>query len=52
MIRKLVELLADASYYARRAAAYVEGIDLMEFSADVLRREAVCFLSHDSWLSL
>lgn len=43
MIRRLVELLADASYYARRAAAYVEGIELTEFVTDEMRREAVCF---------
>jgi uncharacterized protein with HEPN domain len=43
VIRRLVEYLADASYYARRAAAYVEGIELTEFVADAMRREAVCF---------
>jgi uncharacterized protein with HEPN domain len=43
VIRRLVEVLADASYYARRATAYVQGIGLTEFTADVTRREAVCF---------
>ena len=43
MIRRLVELLADASYYARRAAAYVESIELTEFVTDEMRQEAVCF---------
>jgi uncharacterized protein with HEPN domain len=43
VIRRLVEYLADASYYARQASAYVEGLELTEFVADVMRREAVCF---------
>jgi uncharacterized protein with HEPN domain len=43
VIRRLLELLADASDYARRAATYVEGIELADFTADVMRREAVCF---------
>jgi uncharacterized protein with HEPN domain len=43
VIRRLVELLADAIYYARQATAYVEGIELTEFVTDVMRREAVCF---------
>ena len=43
MTRFLAELLADASYYARRARTYVEDIDFVEFAADEMRREAVCF---------
>jgi len=43
VIRRLVEFLADASYYARRASAYVEGLELTDFLADAMRREAVCF---------
>ena len=43
MIRNLVELLADASHYGRRAQAYVRGIELADFVADTMRREAVCF---------
>jgi uncharacterized protein with HEPN domain len=41
--RLLAELLADASYYARRAGTYVEDIDFVEFAANAMRREAVCF---------
>jgi uncharacterized protein with HEPN domain len=43
VIRRLVELLADASDYARRAAAYVEGIELADFAADTMRRGTACF---------
>lgn len=43
MIRHLIELFADASYYARRAGGYVEDIDFGEFAANAMRREAVCF---------
>lgn len=43
MIRRLVEYLADASHYARRAADYVNAIELADLTADALRRDAVCF---------
>jgi uncharacterized protein with HEPN domain len=43
VIRRLIEYLADASYYARQAAAYVQAIELTEFVTDAMRREAVCF---------
>jgi len=43
VIRRLVELLADASYYARRAEAYIADIEFAEFAGDAMRREAVCF---------
>lgn len=43
MTRLLAELLADASYHARRAATYVEDIDFVEFATNAMRREAVCF---------
>jgi len=43
VIRRLIEYLADASYYARRAAGCVAGIEVTEFVADTMRREAVCF---------
>jgi uncharacterized protein with HEPN domain len=43
VIRPLVELLADASAHARRAAAHVEDIEFAAFAADTMRRQAVCF---------
>jgi uncharacterized protein with HEPN domain len=43
VIRRLVEYLADASNYARRAADYVNGIELTDLTADALRWDAVCF---------
>jgi uncharacterized protein with HEPN domain len=43
VIRRLIEYLNDASYYARQAAAYVQVIELTEFVTDAMRREAVCF---------
>jgi uncharacterized protein with HEPN domain len=42
-MRLVVQRLADARDYARRAAGYVDGIGLTAFTADTVRREAVCF---------
>jgi uncharacterized protein with HEPN domain len=42
-MRSLIELLADARDHARRAAGYVSGVSPSAFTADAMRREAVCF---------
>ncbi len=42
-MRSLIDLLADARDHARRAADYVGGVSPAEFTADAMRREAVCF---------
>ncbi len=42
-MRSLIECLVDARDYARRAAGYVKGMMLPAFTADAIRRDAVCF---------
>jgi uncharacterized protein with HEPN domain len=42
-MRRIVELLADARDHAQRASDYVDAIDYFAFTADQLRRDAVCF---------
>jgi uncharacterized protein with HEPN domain len=42
-MRSIIARLTDARDYAREAAACVDRIGLAEFSADSLRRHAVCF---------
>jgi uncharacterized protein with HEPN domain len=42
-MRSLAELLADARDHARRAAGYVRDVNFVDFTADAMRLEAVCF---------